>query len=72
MSKMNVEKERRCLTCKKLLLDEKFPVCLRCRLQGRNGAGNVGKIIGGIALVISGTKAAIKQTKTDNADDEEE
>lgn len=71
MSKIKVKKERRCLTCKKLLLDEKFPICLRCRLQGRNEAGNVGKVIGGIALVISGAKAAIEQTKTNNDDEEE-
>lgn len=68
MSKKNEEK--RCLVCKKILLDEKMPVCLRCKLQGRNAAGNVGKGIVGVALLISGTKAAIEQTK--NNDEEEE
>ena len=43
---MSDEKQRRCLTCKKLLLeDEKMPICLRCRLQGRNYAGNGVQII---------------------------
>lgn len=63
MSNEKDEKERRCLTCKKLLLDEKMPICLRCRLRGRNYAGKGGQIIGGLAITALGTKAAIDNTK---------
>ena len=62
---MSDEKERRCLTCKKLLLeDEKMPICLRCRLRGRNYAGKGGQIIGGLVIAAFGGKAAIDSTKS--------
>lgn len=31
-------KERRCKSCHKLLIDEKLPICRRCRLKGRDNA----------------------------------
>lgn len=33
------KKERRCSSCKKLLLDEKLPYCRRCLLEKRNRIG---------------------------------
>ena len=33
---MNNKEERRCAQCKKLLIDEKIPLCRRCRLNDRN------------------------------------
>lgn len=60
---MSNEKERRCLTCKKLLLDEKIPICLRCKLQGRNYAGESGAIIGSLAITFLGSKVVIDNIK---------
>lgn len=48
------QKVRRCIYCKKMLLDEKLPFCLRCRLEGRNMAGKIGSAT--IALIISGAQ----------------
>lgn len=48
MSEKN--EDRRCLTCGKKLLDEKLPICLRCRLQGRNTTAKVGEAAGGLAV----------------------
>ena len=44
------EKERRCKSCGKLLLDEKIPFCRRCVLEGRNKVGQVGGIVGGLTM----------------------
>lgn len=43
-------KIRRCLFCKKKLLDEKVPICLRCKLSGRNKVGKGGAILTTTAL----------------------
>lgn len=51
------EKTRKCLGCKKQLLDEKFPFCLRCRLAGRNTAANVGEVAIGVVMAVGGAKA---------------
>lgn len=50
-------KERKCKTCGKRLLDEKLPICLRCRLNGRNVVGRVGEGAVGLALLIGSGKA---------------
>ena len=63
MSNIKEEKERRCLTCKKRLLDEKIPICLRCRLRGRNYSGKGVEIVGSIAAVAVSGKAVIDNTK---------
>jgi len=57
------EKEKRCLFCGKRLIDEKIPVCLRCKLKGRNNAGRVGEIAIGVAVTIGGGKALIDNSK---------
>ena len=51
------EKKKVCLGCKKQLLDEKLPFCLRCRLAGRNTVANAGEIVVGLAVVAGGAKA---------------
>ena len=56
-------KERKCISCGKKLQDEKLPLCLRCRLEGRNTTANVMEVAGAIALAVSGAKAII-----DNSD----
>lgn len=63
MSNIKEEKERRCLTCKKRLLDEKIPICLRCRLRGRNYSGKGVEIVGSIVAVAVSGKAVIDNTK---------
>lgn len=42
-----IEKEKRCLFCGKLIISEEVPICLRCKLVGRDYGG---KCIGGITL----------------------
>ena len=54
-----VEKERRCKTCGKLLIDEKLPFCRRCVLEGRNKAGQVGGIVVGAATTVLSAVALI-------------
>lgn len=53
------EKERRCKSCGKLLLDEKLPFCRRCVLGGRNKAGQVGGIVVGAATTVLSAVALI-------------
>ena len=78
-ARMSDEKtERRCKSCSKLLLDEKLPFCHRCILEGRNKAGQIGGLVGGIATTIASAWAMIKsndqntQNTDDSSDDEEE
>jgi len=63
MSNIKEEKERCCLTCRKRLLDEKLPICLRCRLRGRNYSGKGVEIVGGVVVAIVSCKAVIDNTK---------
>lgn len=60
------EKERRCLFCGKLLIDEKLPFCRRCLLEGRNKTFHAGQIVGGIALAALGTKALGDNSNTNS------
>lgn len=57
MDEIKEEKVKKCVTCGKQLLDEKLPLCLRCRLKGRNTAGHIGEVVGGIAVAIGGVAA---------------
>ncbi|SCY77127.1 hypothetical protein SAMN02910292_02859 [Lachnospiraceae bacterium XBB2008] len=59
-------KDRRCKTCGKKLIDEKLPICLRCRLKGRNFMGNLTEAGAGIVLLIAGGKALADQNERDN------
>ncbi len=59
--------EKRCKFCKRLLLDERIPVCHRCRLEARNKAGQ--------ALSIGGITAAVAVSLNklnDNSEDTRE
>ncbi len=62
---------KRCKSCGKLLLDEKIPFCRRCLLEGRNKAVNVGEIIGGVGLFVTGVISTINNNNTDSDDEEE-
>ena len=46
---------KKCKTCGKQLLDEKIPICLRCRLKGRNNTvewgGKLVGVLGSVAVV---------------------
>ena len=56
------KKERRCKVCGKLLIDEKMPFCRRCVMEGRNKAGELGKLFGGIAITYLGAKGLGKNS----------
>ena len=58
-------KERRCKSCGKMLLDERIPFCRRCFLEGRNKVGKVGSVVGGAAMTILSATALINNN-TDN------
>lgn len=47
----NKEKDRRCKSCHKRLIDEKL-FCRRCVLEGRNKVSQVGGIIGSRAIFL--------------------
>ncbi len=46
MSDNTSEKTKNCLKCKKALIDETVPICLRCRLEERNKV-----VVGGVVVV---------------------
>lgn len=46
------EKERRCKSCRKLLLDEKLPFCRRCILEARNKVGPVA-VMGSVGFAMA-------------------
>lgn len=47
-----IEKERRCKSCGKLLIDEKA-FCRRCKLKMRNTGGKVGGMISSLIVAVS-------------------
>lgn len=51
--------ERRCLKCKKLLIDEKIPFCLRCKIEGVENGIKIGSGTG----AVYGIGKAIKKIK---------
>ena len=54
MKKNSEKKEKRCIACGKLLLDEKL-FCKRCVLKGRNKAGKIGgAVVGGASMAGGG------------------
>lgn len=62
----NEEKERRCKSCSKLLLDEKIPFCRRCVLEGRNKVGKVGVFLSGLTMTIWSTKTLVDNNSNSN------
>lgn len=54
MSKKNKEKE--CIFCRKALLDEKVPLCLRCRIKKRDVTAAVMGAVGTVALAVGSAK----------------
>lgn len=67
MSESTNEKIKNCKVCKKALIDETVPICLRCRLKGKKGVTDFGKAAGIGAFVIA-LGAAIGNSK--NGSDE--
>ena len=59
------EKERRCKSCGKLLLDEKVFFCRRCFLEGRNKAFG---IAGAVGISICGA-LALRSNNSDGNND---
>lgn len=64
----NEEKERRCKSCGKLLLDEKLPFCGRCVLEGRNKVGQVGGIFVGLAMTARSVVTLVNNNSDGNND----
>ena len=60
----NEEKERRCKSCGKFLVDEKL-FCRRCVLEGRNKVGQIGGIVGGLAVSALSAAALINNNSND-------
>lgn len=60
------DKEKRCLTCGKLLVGEKLPLCIRCRLKGRNNVAKGGEALMGAAVLFLGAKGLIEQNSTND------
>lgn len=58
---------KRCKFCKKALIDEKIPICLRCRLTGKKKAA---KPVVGIAAISAGVLSI--HNNRSNTEDEEE
>lgn len=50
MSDNASEKNKNCKVCKKALIDEKVPICLRCKLTLKKNAFGVGKWVGGFGV----------------------
>lgn len=63
--------DRRCKSCHKLLLDEKLPFCRRCMLEGRNKAGQVGGVVGGLMTIFSAI-ALVNNSDHHSSDDDDE
>lgn len=65
---MNDEtKERRCKFCGKLLINEKMPICRRCKLEGRNKVGQVGGIVVSVFTTVFSAKALAGNKKKDDS-----
>ena len=48
------EQIHKCLFCKKKLIDEKVPICLRCRQKAKSNVVKGGSVIGVGVTVLSG------------------
>ncbi len=53
-------KEKRCLVCHKLLINEPDFLCSRCKRQGWRVTKKAGKVVGGILLVAGSIAAGLK------------
>ncbi len=63
------EKEKKCLFCKKKLIDETVHICLRCRLEGRDNVVGLALVLGGgVALKFFSDKAQGDANSDDDSD----
>lgn len=60
-----IEKERRCKSCGKLLIDEKI-LCRRCKLEMRNKGGKVSGILSGLTMIAVSAKSLANSAKKEN------
>lgn len=66
---MNEEKkEKRCIACKKLLINKKLPLCRRCCLEGRNKVVQIAGAFGG--SVTAAVSVAMFMNKNGNGDND--
>lgn len=69
--------QKRCIKCKKILIDEKIPLCKRCRLEIRNTALKVGAVAGGALFVLGSVfsndkNETIPSENIDDADNDDD
>ena len=75
MSKEQNKKEKRCLFCRKKLINNGGIACKRCQLQGKDvGEKVVGGILaaGAVALTVASALGQANTTNNDNDDYEED
>lgn len=75
MSKEQNKKEKRCLFCRKKLINNGGIACKRCQLQGKDvGEKVVGGIlaVGAVALTVASALGQANTTNNDNDDYEED
>lgn len=63
-------KVRRCLMCKKKLIDEFLPICPRCKLKGINGAKKTVRVLTGAAIVGGGVAVAYNNLSKDEQEND--
>ncbi len=63
------EKEKKCIVCKKKLIDEKIPICLRCKLSGKKKASNIGKKVAGIGAGVVAVATIIGNIQNNSDED---
>ncbi|SEP84163.1 hypothetical protein SAMN02910289_00649 [Lachnospiraceae bacterium RM5] len=55
-----------CKICGKRLIDEKIPVCSRCKLEIRNKGGKITAFVGGIGIAAVNAYNLLNGENTDN------
>ena len=46
------ERTHKCLFCKKKLIDEKVPICLRCRQKAKSNVVKGGSVVIGVGVTV--------------------
>ena len=69
MSDNASEKNKNCKVCKKALIDEKVPICLRCKLSGKKKASNIGKKAAGIGAGVVAVTTIIGNIQNNSDED---
>lgn len=63
-------KVRRCIKCKKKLIDEIVPICPRCKLKGVDGAKKALPILTSLAIIGGSAAAAYNNLSNNEQEDD--